>query len=409
VTHLHTTTHVLTALLSLATLSCAGRSAPPPAVITPPGVTFRVTVPAATPAGDTIFVAGDFQGWNPGSPGHALARGADGRWSITLPLAAGEPIEFKFTRGGWDRVEKGPAGEELANRALTPAANTAYDFTVASWAAPGPPPASTVTGHVESFTHAPFLDGRRVWVYLPPGYAEVSRRYGVLYMHDGQNLFDARTSFAGEWQVDEACERLIAAGEIDPILVVGIENGGARRVHEYTPWPQPPLGGGGAGAYLDAIRDVLVPEIDRRYRTRADREHRWLAGSSLGGLVSAYAGYTHGATFAGVGCVSPSYTCASGRLRSFAAEHERPGVARWYHDMGTLEHGTTRDRDANGLDDMIDALRAMRLMLVAQGLKPDVDLLTVEGEGHRHHESSWARRVPAMLRFLVGRTAEAGR
>src|SRR5512141_980703 len=119
---------LLLALSVLAILvgSCGGKSPVSPAGKLPiakstaSGVTFRVAVPSSTPAGDTVFVAGDFQGWNPRNPAYALAKQPDGRWTITLPLAAGVPIQFKFTRGGWDRVEKGPNGEELSNRTLTP-------------------------------------------------------------------------------------------------------------------------------------------------------------------------------------------------------------------------------------------------------------------------------------------------
>lgn len=199
-------------------------------------------VPSSTPAADTVFVAGDFQGWNPGSTAHAFVKQPDGRWTLTLDLTPGVTIRFKFTRGAWTRVEKGTNGEEIADRALMPQAGQTYDFTVARWADQG-----TITGHVESFTHAPFLGGRRLWVYLPPGYDSSSERYPVLYMHDGQNLFDVRTSFSGEWRVDEACESLIGSAELRPLIVVGIENS-ANRIGEYTPWPDPAYGGGQADA-----------------------------------------------------------------------------------------------------------------------------------------------------------------
>jgi len=355
-------------------------------------VTLRVVVPSATPAADTVFVAGDFQGWNPGSAAHALIRQPDGRWSITLDLAPGSPIRFKFTRGSWARVEKGAAGEEIADRALTPQAGQTHDFTVARWADQG-----TITGHVESFTHASFLGGRRVWVYLPPGYATSSERYPALFMHDGQNLFDVRTSFSGEWRVDEACEALIASDELRPLIVVGIENGGASRIQEYTPWPDPGYGGGGADAYLTAIRDVLIPEIDRRYRTLSGPNFRWMAGSSLGGLVSLYAGLAYSDTWTRIAALSPSLWWDDRELRAWSASRPRAGLQRVYQDMGTSE----------GSAQYLQDLRDLRGNLVAMGFAPGLDLMHVESPGHTHHETYWALRTPGMLQFLAGASAIA--
>ena len=406
--HLRFASLPLLGALLLAAGSCSGKSpiTPPVQVARPSaqataGVTFRVTAPASTPAGDTVFVAGDFQGWNPRDPAYALTKQPDGRWTITLALPAGTPIQFKFTRGGWDRVEKGPNGEELSNRTLTPDGVSTYDFTVARWADISGTP-GTIVGHVESFSYAPFLGGRKIWVYLPPDYASTTRHYPVLYMHDGQNLFDVRTSFAGEWQVDEACEQLIASGEIRPVIVIGIENGGASRLTEYTPWPASGYGGGGGDAYLTAIRDLLKPEVDRRYRTLVGESNTFMAGSSLGGLISAYAGYHYSETFRRVACVSPSLWWDNRHMIADATARGRPDVVRWYQDMGTIEEGTTRDANGNGIDDYIEDLRAMRDVLVGQGLVIDVDLKSIEAAGHRHNESYWAQRVPGMLRFLVG-------
>jgi predicted alpha/beta superfamily hydrolase len=367
-------------------------------------VTFRVALPASTPPGDTVFIAGDFQGWNPGSLAHVLSEQPDGRWTITLAFNPGQSIQFKFTRGSWAKVEKGPNGEEIPNRQLTvPAGGGALDFTVASWADIG-----TITGHVESFTYAPFLAGRRIWVYLPPDYATSSARYPVLYMHDGQNLFDVRTSFAGEWRVDEACEGLIGTGQIAPLIVVGIENGGASRLFEYTPWPASGYGGGGGDTYLTAVRDVLKPEVDRRYRTLTGRNHTWMCGSSLGGLISAYAGYAYQETYSRIAAVSPSYWWDGDHMMSYAASRGRPNLLRIYQDMGTIEEGSTVDQDGNGTDDYIDDLRAMRDVLVAQGFVVNLDLVSLEAQGHQHNEFYWAQRVPDMLRFLVGAAPTLG-
>lgn len=351
--------------------------------------TFLVTVPANTPPADTVYIAGDFQGWNPGSPAHALTRQPDGRWSITLDLPDSVEIQFKFTRGTWARVEKGPSGEEIPNRRYTPVGTQTVPLTVANWADIVP---STVTGHVEFLTHAPFLNGRRCWVYLPPGYFDSDRHYPVLYMHDGQNLFDQAASFAGEWRVDETCETLIAAGEIEPVIVVGIENGGGSRCNEYTPWFDAGVGCGGAGhAYLTAIRDILMPEVDLRYRTRPGANY--MAGSSLGGLISAYAGYAFDA-WPRVAAVSPSYWFSGTQMLTYAQAAGRPpSFARFYQDIGTAESG-----QAN--------VNTMRNIALAQGFLEGEDFLTVVAQGHGHNEAAWAQRLPNILRFLIDPPAD---
>lgn len=361
-------------------------------------LTLIVAVPGNTPAGDTVYVAGSFQGWNPGSPAHALARQPDGRWQITLNLPDNQRIEFKFTRGSWPRVEKGPSGEEIPNRVHTAVGTQTLNLAVASWA---DLPVSTVTGNVTTFTYAPFLGGRRVWVYLPPGYdADGPERYPVLYMHDGQNLFDQSTSFAGEWRVDEACQAFINGGEIEPIIVVGIDNGPAR-ITEYTPFSSGGSGGGG-DAYLRAVRDVLMPEIARRYRVQVGPRNTFMSGSSLGGLISAYAGYTFADTWGRVAPVSPSYWWAGARMLTYAAQTGRPAALdRLYQDMGTIETGGTQDGNGNGVDDNIDLLRGMRDIALAQGFVLGDSLLSVEAAGHTHSEFYWAQRFPNLLRSLI--------
>lgn len=348
--------------------------------------TFLVSVPAATPPADTVFIAGSFQGWSPGSPAHALARQPDGRRAITLDLAVGVPIQFKFTRGSWARVEKGPNGEEIANRTLTPSGDQTLEYAVARWADLG-----TLTGHVETFSAPAFLGGRRCWVYLPPDYFTGTRRYPVLYMHDGQNLFDVRTSFAGEWKVDEACESLIGGGEIAPLIVVGIENGPARCT-EYTPWVDPGVscGGGGGDAYLAAIRDLLIPAIDAAYRTATGPGNTWMSGSSLGGLISAYAGYAHAGTWGRVAAVSPSYWWANRAMLTYASGQPKPALEKFYQDMGTAEGASA-----------LTNLRDMRTLMLGQGFVEGDDFRSVEAAGHTHSEFYWAQRVPDMLRFIA--------
>lgn len=281
-----------------------------------------------------------------------------------------------------------------------PAGADTLELVVAGWAEGLPVTRpETITGHVETFAMPEFLNGRRVWVYLPPGYdLEPDRRYPVLYMFDGQNVFNEATSFVGEWQVDETLERLIAAHRVAPLIVVAVDHGGDRRGTEYTPWPTSRFGGGG-GAHLQEWVDVLLPAINERFRTRTGPENTGLAGSSLGGLMSLYGGFAHADVFGRIGAFSPSLQIGGEPLYAFCAG-QSDGPEALYLDMGTREEGNPSDADSNGIDDTIDALRRMTALLAGRGFVGGWDLLAVEDEGAVHNEGAWARRLPGAVEFL---------
>ncbi|MDF1517351.1 MAG: alpha/beta hydrolase-fold protein, partial [Lutibacter sp.] len=146
----------------------------------------------------------------------------------------------------------------------------------------------------------------KVWIYLPPNYDNASKKYPVIYMHDAQNLFDATTSYAGEWKVDETLNKLYEkTGK--GFIVVGIENGGEERIDEYTLWENKKYGGGKGTIYIDFIVKTLKPFIDDHYRTKKQQKHTGLMGSSLGGLISYYGGLQHPKTFGKIGALSTSF------------------------------------------------------------------------------------------------------
>ncbi len=142
---------------------------------------------------------------------------------------------------------------------------------------------------------------RKIWIYTPANYAQSKKRYPVLYVHDAQNLFDAQTSYAGEWNIDEKLDSLNAQ-----VIVVGVEHGNEKRLEELTPYKNEQYGGGQAAAYLDFIIHTLKPEIDKKYRTKQDPKNTCILGSSLGGLVSLYAVMKYPAVFGKAGVFSPS-------------------------------------------------------------------------------------------------------
>ena len=236
---------------------------------------------------------------------------------------------------------------------------------------------------------SPQLANRRdIVVYLPPSYHETTKRYPVLYMHDGQNLFDEATSYAGEWGVDETMEALSAEG-IEAI-VVGIPNAGPLRFSEYSPFVGAYAGTGQGEPYLQFVVETVKPLVDRDFRTLPDRRHTGIMGSSMGGLVSLYAFFRYRETFGSVGAMSPSLWFGRGAF--FQYVRRAPFVpGRIYLDVGTRE-GSERFRAD---------VRQMHVALEQKGYRAGRDLLYVEEVGASHHEAAWRRRLPQALRFLL--------
>ena len=233
---------------------------------------------------------------------------------------------------------------------------------------------------------------RDLLVYLPPSYGIANRTYPAIYMHDGQNLFDPATSFAGEWGVDETLEALAVDG-IEAI-VVGIPNAGAQRLNEYSPFDDPRFGKGRADDYLRFVVDTVKPLVDDAFPTTGQREATATIGSSMGGLISLYAFFKRPDVFGLVGAVSPSVGYARHALIPFL-ESVRFRDGRIYMDVGTLE-GMRTDPGA-----YVRLVRQARDLMVRAGYTDGRDLLYIEDEGGRHDEATWAARLPKALRFLL--------
>lgn len=234
---------------------------------------------------------------------------------------------------------------------------------------------------------------RPIIVYLPPGYRDdTTRKYPVLYLQDGQNLFDGRTSFIPDqhWRLNETADLLIGCGEIEPLIMVGVYNAGEQRIGEYTPSRDPHFGvGGKADPYGRMLVEELKPFIDCEYRTLPGREHTGLGGSSLGGLVSLYLGFKRHDIFSRVAAMSPSlWWDGCGIFRFIERLDSKPPVRLWL-DTGTQEGGNTY---CNAV--------TLRDKLLRRGFILGKDLGFMECEGGRHCEEDWAQRAPHVLRHL---------
>jgi len=366
-------------------------------------LTVRVAVPAAM-ADSVVYIAGSFNGWNPGSPAYRLMPDGPGRYAITLPADVRGPIEFKFTLGSWEKVEVDSVGGGVGNRRFTVPAEGAVTWTgrIGGWQDPAkiPPRPHTATASVSvldtAFAIPQLGRARRVWIYLPPGYATSGRRYPVLYMHDGQNVFDAATSAFGEWGVDETLDSLHAQGGPDAI-VVAVDHGGQGRMDEYSPWRNARYGGGEGDAYVDFLARTLKPYIDRHYRTLTDARSTGVAGSSMGGLISLYAGLRYPEVFGRVGVFSPSLWFAPA-IYAYARRARPRAGQRFYFVIGARE-GDTPEVYVADQRRMIDTLAAAGFRVGVQ-----VDSL-VRADG-THAEWFWRREFPLAFRRLFGDAAQ---
>lgn len=230
-------------------------------------------------------------------------------------------------------------------------------------------------------------NARDIYVYLPARYLRTAERYPVVYMHDGQNLFDPGLSFAGSWRVDRTLARMSRKG--GGAIVVGIPNLGRERLREYSPFAFDGLTDPAGDRYIDFILHTLKPLIDARFRTLAGREHLAIAGSSLGGLISLYAFFRYPYAFGAAAVLSPSVWLADAAILDLVtAAPFVPG--RVYLDIGAMEGGPT-----------VGLARKLRDLLLLKGYRPGHDLLWVEDPRGRHHEAFWGRRFRRALPFLL--------
>lgn len=244
---------------------------------------------------------------------------------------------------------------------------------------------NTASAQVSTFElDAPQLKTtKKIWVYLPKNYKTSDKKYPVIYMHDAQNLFDAKTSFAGEWNVDETLDSLKTKA-----IVIGIEHGNEKRLEELTPFPNEKYGGGNADAYLEFIVKTLKPYVDKSYRTKPNTNNTVIFGSSLGGLVSYYAVLKYPEVFGKAGVFSPSFWF-SDEIYTMTKNSDKI-KAKIYFLYGDSES-----------DDMANEVRKMKHLLDDNRcycLKLDK---IVEVKGGHHNEKLWREGFAKAVLWLL--------
>lgn len=265
------------------------------------------------------------------------------------------------------------------------------------WVDRGPfPEGHTLTGHfniLRDFRSLVLGNTRHVFIYLPPGYDHATdRRYPVLYMQDGQNLFDPGLSFirGQDWRLDETAQWLIETGAIEPLIIVGVDHAGVGRAGEYAPTEDPRRAEGGrAEAYGAMLTSELKPWIDAHYRTRPEAASTGLGGSSMGGLLSLFLALTRADVFGCAAVMSPSLWWDRRHIIALARAIERKPPVRLWLDCGTEEGYMT-----------LQNVRILKNILVRHGWRMDDDLRYVEAHGARHSEHDWGARAGEMLQYL---------
>jgi predicted alpha/beta superfamily hydrolase len=337
-----------------------------------------------------IYMAGNFNQWQPKDEKYKLQKQSDGSFSINLPLPTSD-WEFKFTLGSWERVETDENGNDISNRIISKSETEAI-VQIKKFKKGEKQPHSTASENVqilaEGFDMPQLNRKRRIWIYLPPDYQTNKKKYyPVLYVQDGQNIFDEATSYAGEWGIDKTLNHLYAEDNSNALIVVGIDNGSNLRMNEYAPWKHPKYGGGEGYKYVKFITETLKPYIDKKFRTLKDRENTGILGSSMGGLISFYAGLKYPKVFGKVGVFSPSFWFSK-EIFKMAEEYKMRFPSKFYFIAGEHEGGY-----------VVSDTRRMAEVLKSKGLQDNYVRCLIHADG-KHSEWYWRREFADAYRFM---------
>ncbi|WP_018477624.1 alpha/beta hydrolase-fold protein [Pontibacter roseus] len=352
-------------------------------------VTFRLHAPSL-PDTAQVYLTGstpELGEWNPARV--LLDYNGDKTWTKTLQLQD-SAVQYKYTLGSWERQGTDTNGQPLPNFSISIHKDTIVTDEVQYWLEQrGRKVTGGVTGELRYHRDVAGkgLQNRDLVVWLPPGYEHGKKRYPVLYMHDGQNIFDpATSSFGVDWQVDETADSLIRKGEIAPVIIVGINNT-ADRMEEYTP-------GEKGTAYMDFVLHTVKPLIDQTYRTKPGPKHTLVGGSSAGGTISFMLAWEHPDVFSKAICMSPAFQIMHidyvQEVQNYAGEKKKLFL---YIDNGGIE---LEAKLQPGIDAMLQALQQ-------KGYRPGKDYYWVKDPKAPHFESAWAKRMPLALKLCLGR------
>lgn len=336
-----------------------------------------------------LYLSGSFNMWDPGRKDYMFQE-QNGKQTLSIFLGAGH-YEYKITRGTWGSVEENADFSPFANREMEVDADTTVPVTIGAWADDKPSIDKTVTHTASSRVH--ILDTafympqlkryRRIWIYLPESYERTKKKFPVLYMHDGQNVFDAATSYSGEWGVDEFLDTLCA--NCRESIVVAVDNGLERRMNEYNPWAFQKFGKGEGDQYVDFLVKTLKPFIDNHYRTYKSKKYTSVAGSSMGGLISLYAVLKYPGVFGSAGIFSPAFWTANGIDSTVLAGAKKVNSNLFFYAGGKESESMVSDMQR--IENMMDKLSKSQI-------KEIVD------ENAHHNEAAWRKHFSEFYEWV---------
>lgn len=334
-----------------------------------------------------LFLASNLNNWNPNDNQFEFKKDTDGSFKLTIPTPS-QKIEYKITQGNWETAEDSP------NRILE-----IFDFQkiaelkIQNWTKPTEKKhtaSSNVKILSENFKIPQLKTTRKIWIYLPPDYETSNKRYPVIYMQDGQNLFDEFTSFSGEWNVDETMDEIFAETK-QSAIIIGIDNGGETRLAEYSPWNNEKYKTKGEGdLYLEFLTKTLKPYIDRTYRTQKQASKTIIIGSSMGGLISLYGSVKYPTTFGKAGIFSPAFWFVSKDLKAYLNKNQNDlKNSKFYFVAGKNEDET-----------MALEIETVNESLLKKSV-PEKNIVVKIDEDGTHSENYWKRELKQALIWLL--------
>lgn len=340
-----------------------------------------------------IYISGNFEGWSGGKEDYKLTKN-NTQYQITIPKLR-DTINYKFTLASWAFVECRLNGNPLQNREYSFKGRLdTIHVKIENWETETQRikhSTSSKNVHVfaENFKIPQLNRERKISVYLPPNYEKSTEKYPVLYMQDGQNVFDLSTSYSGEWEVDETLNKLSKEKDLN-LIVVAIDHGNDKRISEYSPWPNQKYAEAEGDEYLDFIVNTLKPEIDKTFRTKKSAKNTVIMGSSIGGLISHYAALKYPKVFGKAGVFSPSFWY-SNMVITFTEKHAGLKQLKMYYLVGGQEgEGVVKD-----VENIVNILKNNKF--------PEKNVYTKIVPDGTHSESFWKSEFESAILWLFSK------
>jgi predicted alpha/beta superfamily hydrolase len=366
-------------------------------------ITLQLVLPKENST-NNYFFASNLNGWNPSSKKYQFVKDTLGFYELRFEVPTIELVSFKITKGAWELVESDEKGKDISNRIIETSKikkDTTIIIKINRWKDEfaNVPRQSTASKNVEiisdNFPLRKLGKTRRIWVYTPSDYLTSTKKYAVMYMHDGQNLFDELTGPFGEWGVDECLDTMTKKLNLD-LIIVGIDNGLSDRLSEYSPYDfkvKPDevnvwdVKGSGT-EYLESLVYDLKPYIDSVYRTKKDSRNTSISGSSMGGLISLYAIMRYPDVFGSAGVFSPAFwTNMEALKKEINANSRKDWKGNVYMIAGELEGKKYTDN-----------MEEISELLKRNGKK---EIISRKIKNGQHNEIFWRTEFPSLVKWII--------